>query len=410
MQTLCIFGKSLERKKQRIYHLIAIVLLLVCNLLLGENAAQVMLFLVAGLNIALARKTHRVRGFFLVIPVAGIINGLVVPILLTLSGIFGFAGGERIWDYCILYGMIAVLAILFYVKGKNWRDAFETEMGDRHLQKWESILLCIVGVLMMCFSSMISYSVTLVQDQTKYAGEELYVQDIVGQFISNLFLICAVSFVLSITIIILIMQGNKRAYYYEKVGRMSLQMVHTLANTIDAKDSYTNGHSTRVAEYSVMLAEKMGYTGERLERVQFAALLHDIGKIGVPVEIINKPARLTDEEYEIIKTHPVIGANILKEITEIPDISIGARYHHERYDGKGYPDHLKGQDIPEIARIIGVADSYDAMTSTRSYRDVLPQEVVRKEIEKGKGPQFDPEIADIMLKLMDEDEDYKMHE
>lgn len=386
------------------------MLLLVCNLLLGENAAQVMLFLVAGLNIALARKTHRVRGFFLVIPVAGIINGLVVPILLTLSGIFGFAGGERIWDYCILYGMIAVLAILFYVKGKNWRDAFETEMGDRHLQKWESILLCIVGVLMMCFSSMISYSVTLVQDQTKYAGEELYVQDIVGQFISNLFLICAVSFVLSITIIILIMQGNKRAYYYEKVGRMSLQMVHTLANTIDAKDSYTNGHSTRVAEYSVMLAEKMGYTGERLERVQFAALLHDIGKIGVPVEIINKPARLTDEEYEIIKTHPVIGANILKEITEIPDISIGARYHHERYDGKGYPDHLKGQDIPEIARIIGVADSYDAMTSTRSYRDVLPQEVVRKEIEKGKGPQFDPEIADIMLKLMDEDEDYKMHE
>ena len=410
MQTLCIFGKSLERKKQRIYHLIAIVLLLVCNLLLGENAAQVMLFLVAGLNIALARKTHRVRGFFLVIPVAGIINGLVVPILLTLSGIFGFAGGERIWDYCILYGMIAVLAILFYVKGKNWRDAFETEMGDRHLQKWESILLCIVGVLMMCFSSMISYSVTLVQDQTKYAGEELYVQDIVGQFISNLFLICAVSFVLSITIIILIMQGNKRAYYYEKVGRMSLQMVHTLANTIDAKDSYTNGHSTRVAEYSVMLAEKMGYTGERLERVQFAALLHDIGKIGVPVEIINKPARLTDEEYEIIKTHPVIGANILKEITEIPDISIGARYHHERYDGKGYPDHLKGQDIPEIARIIGVADSYDAMTSTRSYRDLLPQEVVRKEIEKGKGTQFDPEIADIMLKLMDEDEDYKMHE
>ena len=402
--------KSLERKKQRIYHLIAIVLLLVCNLLLGENGAQVMLFLVAGLNIALARKTHRVRGFFLVIPVAGIINGLVVPILLTLSGIFGFAGGERIWDYCILYGMIAVLAILFYVKGKNWRDAFETEMGDRHLQKWESILLCIVGVLMMCFSSMISYSVTLVQDQTKYAGEELYVQDIVGQFISNLFLICAVSFVLSITIIILIMQGNKRAYYYEKVGRMSLQMVHTLANTIDAKDSYTNGHSTRVAEYSVMLAEKMGYTGERLERVQFAALLHDIGKIGVPVEIINKPARLTDEEYEIIKTHPVIGANILKEITEIPDISIGARYHHERYDGKGYPDHLKGQDIPEIARIIGVADSYDAMTSTRSYRDLLPQEVVRKEIEKGKGPQFDPEIADIMLKLMDEDEDYKMHE
>lgn len=196
----------------------------------------------------------------------------------------------------------------------------------------------------------------------------------------------------------------------QKVERMSLQMVHALANTIDAKDSYTNGHSTRVAEYSVMIAKRMGYTGEKLEQLQYAALLHDIGKIGVPREIINKTSRLTDEEYEIIKTHPAIGANILNEISEIPDIAIGARWHHERYDGKGYPDHLKGNEIPEIARIIGVADAYDAMTSKRSYRDVLPQNVVREELEKGKASQFDPEIADIMMRLMDEDKGYKMHE
>ena len=196
----------------------------------------------------------------------------------------------------------------------------------------------------------------------------------------------------------------------QSVERMSMQMVQALVNTIDAKDSYTNGHSTRVAKYAVMLAERLGYSGEKLEHLQYTALLHDIGKIGVPKEIINKPTRLTDEEYEIIKTHPVIGSKILQEISEIPDIAIGARWHHERFDGKGYPDGLQGYEIPETARIIGVADAYDAMTSNRSYRNYLPQEKVRDEIEKGKGTQFDPQIAELMLELIRGDKDYTMHE
>lgn len=195
-----------------------------------------------------------------------------------------------------------------------------------------------------------------------------------------------------------------------KVERMSLQMVRALANTIDAKDSYTNGHSSRVARYSVMLAERMGYAREKLEQVEFAALLHDIGKIGIPKEIINKPSRLTDEEYTIIKTHPVIGGNILDEITEIPDIAVGARWHHERYDGKGYPDGLMELEIPELARIIGVADAYDAMTSKRSYRDILSQEVVLKEIESSKGSQFDPIIAEHMVQIIKKDVMYQLHE
>ncbi|MBQ2982406.1 MAG: response regulator [Lachnospiraceae bacterium] len=196
----------------------------------------------------------------------------------------------------------------------------------------------------------------------------------------------------------------------EKVEKLSVQMVQALANTIDAKDTYTNGHSTRVAKYSIMLAKRMGYSDEQLEKLYYAALLHDIGKIGVPREIINKTSKLTDEEYEIIKTHPGIGGNILNEVSEIPDIAIGARWHHERYDGKGYPDRLMSIEIPELARIIGVADAYDAMTSKRSYRDVLPQDVVKGELIKGKGTQFDPEIADIMLQLIKEDENYTMHE
>lgn len=205
-------------------------------------------------------------------------------------------------------------------------------------------------------------------------------------------------------------QTKKAEDRRRKVERLSLQMVQTLAGTIDAKDKYTNGHSTRVAEYSRDIAKRYGKTEKEQEDIFYMGLLHDIGKIGIPDEIINKTSRLTDEEYEIIKTHPSIGAEILKNVSEMPDIAIGAHWHHERYDGKGYPDNLVGEEIPEVARIIGVADAYDAMTSNRSYRDVLAQEIVRGEIEKGKGTQFDPVFADIMIQMIDEDKDYQMRE
>ncbi len=135
-------------------------------------------------------------------------------------------------------------------------------------------------------------------------------------------------------------------------------------------------------------------------------LLHDVGKIGVPDAIINKPARLTEPEYDVIKTHTVMGAKILNNINEMPELVTGARWHHERYDGSGYPDGLKGTDIPEQARIIAVADAYDAMTSRRSYRDRLPQATAREELVSGRGTQFDPVFADIMIGMIDEDSDY----
>jgi response regulator RpfG family c-di-GMP phosphodiesterase len=138
--------------------------------------------------------------------------------------------------------------------------------------------------------------------------------------------------------------------------------------------------------------------------------LHDVGKIRVPEEVINKPGKLTDEEFNMIKMHPVSGYHILKDIYEDKRISSGAKYHHEKYDGTGYPNGLSGENIPEIARIIGVADAYDAMASNRSYRDALPQEVVRSEIEKGIGKQFDPKVADVMLTMMDEDVNYNMRQ
>ncbi|MCR4605357.1 MAG: HD-GYP domain-containing protein [Eubacterium sp.] len=192
--------------------------------------------------------------------------------------------------------------------------------------------------------------------------------------------------------------------------RITMQSMYTLAKTIDAKDKYTNGHSMRVADYSKMIAQRMDFSDEEIDEIYNMAMLHDIGKIGVPDAIINKNTKLSDEEYDIIKGHPGIGYDILSEMPEMKEVGLGARWHHERYDGKGYPDGLKGEEIPIQARIIGVADSYDAMTSNRSYRDYLPQDVVKNELEKGKGTQFDPEIAEIMLNIMEEDTKYELRE
>ena len=189
-----------------------------------------------------------------------------------------------------------------------------------------------------------------------------------------------------------------------------IHVVEALAEAIDAKDNYTNGHSGRVAAYSRMIAQRYGYSPERVRMIYMLGLLHDVGKIGIPDAIINKPARLTDSEYDVIKTHTVMGARILKNIREMPALVTGARWHHEKYDGSGYPDGLKGEDIPEEARIIAVADAYDAMTSRRSYRDVLPQEVARSELVRCRGTQFDPAFADIFIAMIDEDTDYTMRE
>jgi putative nucleotidyltransferase with HDIG domain len=196
----------------------------------------------------------------------------------------------------------------------------------------------------------------------------------------------------------------------DEIKTLSVEVMEALAHTIDAKDEYTKGHSVRVAKYSRMLAEKLGLNEGDCESVYYMALLHDIGKIGVPNEIINSKSKMTDEEYAIMKTHPAIGSDILEEIKSRPDLMIGARWHHERYDGKGYPDQKAGEDIPYFARIISVADSYDAMTSNRSYRKFLPQDVVRGEIEKNSGTQFDPNVAKCMLSIIDEDVNYEYHE
>ena len=190
----------------------------------------------------------------------------------------------------------------------------------------------------------------------------------------------------------------------------SFQVVQTLTEAIDDKDKYTNGHSGRVANYAREIARRAGMSEKDQNEIFIMGLVHDVGKIGVPDAVINKPGRLSDEEFGKIKTHTDTGERILEKIEEMPELSVGAHLHHERIAGKGYPGGLKGEEIPIEARIIAVADSYDAMTSNRSYREAMPQSRVREEIEKGIGTQFDPKYAKIMLDMIDEDKDYTMRE
>lgn len=208
-----------------------------------------------------------------------------------------------------------------------------------------------------------------------------------------------VSFIIWLGIRLKTLRLKRRQAEYRNIINQAL---NTFANTIDAKDKYTNGHSQRVAVYSRELARKLKMSKEEQERIYYIALMHDIGKIGIADEILNKPGKLTPEESKVIMSHPAIGGEILKDFTSLPGISEGARYHHERFDGKGYNEGLKGEEIPFFARIICVADSYDAMSSTRCYRKDLDEETIVAELKNNAGTQFDPDIVAVMLELIAE--------
>ena len=197
---------------------------------------------------------------------------------------------------------------------------------------------------------------------------------------------------------------------HEALKKLTYEVMDALAKAIDAKDEYTNGHSERVAIYSRMIATDLGLSEEDQEKVYNMGLLHDIGKIGIPKSIISKTTKLTEEEFELVQSHPILGYDILEKIHSEPELAFAARWHHENYDGTGYPDGKKGEEIPFLVRIIAVADSYDAMTSNRSYRKYLPQDVARAEIEKNIGTQFDPGVAKCMLAIIDSDKQYALHE
>ena len=192
-------------------------------------------------------------------------------------------------------------------------------------------------------------------------------------------------------------QSLKRQLEYKNI---TVESIQAIARTIDAKDEYTNGHSIRVGYYSKIIAENMGMSADEVDNIYYIALLHDIGKIAIPDSILNKPGRLTDEEFAVMKSHTTRGAAILKGISTIPQIVEGAKSHHEKYDGSGYPEGLRGEEIPFVARIICCADCFDAMASKRVYKEPYSLDVILSEFERCAGTQFDPEIARVVVDLI----------
>ena len=191
----------------------------------------------------------------------------------------------------------------------------------------------------------------------------------------------------------------------EQLEQAYLDMVQTLRYTVEAKDTYTRGHSDRVSEYSVLIGERLGLPEDQIKTLRIGGLFHDIGKIGIPDSILLKPEKLTDDEYSEIKNHPSIGAHILGSAKIFQDIIPIVKHHHERYDGNGYPARLKGEEIPYLARITAVADTFDAMTSRRSYRGPIDIEQVKEEIKRCEGTQFDPQIAEVFIDILNNEFD-----
>lgn len=199
--------------------------------------------------------------------------------------------------------------------------------------------------------------------------------------------------------------NNELSTSKELLEKSYLESIETLRNTVEVKDIYTKGHSDRVSAYSLLIGEKLNLSQEEMKTLKIGALFHDIGKIGIPDGILLKTDKLTEDEYSEIKNHPSIGAHILSDASIFADIIPIVKHHHERYDGRGYPGKLSGNNIPLLARIVAVADTFDAMTSKRSYRQALDFDYTRAEIAKCSGTQFDPSIAKAFLEILDTEKD-----
>lgn len=324
--------------------------------------------------------------------------------ILALTGIADFHSTLIFTHFWILIGIvIAIVTVILDIRSKHIRTYFIPAIGMLLF-----FLFCILEIfgyyfndfntlgINLCIGLIILLIATVIQalleeiEKIRLAAEQKRFQEELEKKVNE--------------------QTIELVEQQKTIKDLYIQTLTALSEAVDAKDRYTSGHSKRVAEYSRRIAERLGKTKEEQEEIYRAGLLHDVGKIRIPGEIINKDSTLTDDEYNTIKIHPVTGYHILKGISGNNQVAIGAKYHHERYDGKGYPNGLSGENIPEVARILAVADTYDAMASNRSYRKALPQDVIRQSIEESKGTQLDPQIADIMLDMIAQDTDYTMRQ
>ena len=335
----------------------------IISMILGNSVIAILAFLLCALlGVICLLVSLRMKDITIAAVLYSVVSNFVLfPVMFFTSG--GYHGGMPLW---LLLGLVITWIV---IKKK---------------------ILYVIYVLSLIFQcGCILYSEAHPEMVVQFDSERTIAFDVVQSLI-------LVSLILALII-------KYMGYAYEKKKKELDE-----ANALLAK---MNERITLQAMYTLasMLARKMGFDEVKVEEIYNMALLHDIGKIGVPDEIINKTSSLTDEEFYVMKKHPKTGYDILSEMSEIKDLGIGARWHHERYDGKGYPDGLKGEEIPLQARIICVADAYDAMTSNRSYRSSMSQDKVKTEIIEGRGTQFDPGIADVMLEIIDEDKEFELH-
>ena len=355
---------------------------------------------------------------------AGLVYGwLIIAVVLMVAYAIEVMKGERSETYLLYFSLVTIVPVIasfivyhlrqewFYLRylvfgGYMIMYTFvmltgSTPLVFTYILPLLSLMVLYHDVLLVTITGLASIVVNIASTYIRYMDDEISLhnsKEIEIQF--ALLILCFMASIVGAYIYGRI--DRKNAEFRENMQQMTIATIRTIANTIDAKDEYTQGHSRRVSDYSGSIAKELGFDEKKIADIKFIALLHDIGKIGVPDSVLNKPGKLTEDEYQLMKNHTVIGADILKDIGMIPEIDVGAKYHHERYDGKGYPDGLEGEEIPKIARIIAVADAYDAMTSTRIYRNRLEPGIVMEEIEKGLGTQFDPEAGAAMLRLLKE--------
>ena len=401
---------DMEPKKQYIFYGAGFLITAGMFFAFGKDVASITVIALIGLNIFLAREKRRFLGLLLMIPFLGIVNGLLTPIMLIPPYLFSMsAQGGRIYQF-VVYGILALLLLLFLVKGHTWRVWFRENVKNRSLRLSEKCLLWMIGILIMVFSGAGIRQVVADKGDIQ-AGSSLEPEVMAFIGVGSI-----AAFVMTITIIVLIMQGNKRTFYHEQVSNMQSGMITFMAEVVENRDDNTGGHIRRTAKYVEGIAKELKKNGvcndiltERyMEDMVVAAPLHDIGKIHIPDAVLNKPGKLTDEEFEIMKTHTTAGEELLihakEELGESEYLNLAvemAAYHHEWWNGKGYPYGKSGEEIPLCARIMAVADVFDALTSKRCYKSAMPLEKAYAIIREESGTHFDPKVVEAFFEAVD---------
>ena len=398
------FEPDLEAKKQRIFYVITFLVALIVQFAFGDNYASIAIALMVGLNICLVRKKLRLLGFLVaLVPLLGITNGLLAPMSIPPYALYMSEQETMIYQY-VFFGVLLLLLAIFYIKGKSWRSWFDENMQYRSLDKSEQWLLWAVGIMMLIFSHEINVLMS-----NSYSVEQ---NELSGQISLHLLGSCFEVFFMTAVIIGLVLQGNKQSFYHERIMGMQSGMITLMADIVENRDDNTGGHIKRTARYVEGIAKELKRRGaykdiltdEYMKNLVVAAPLHDIGKIHVPDSILNKPGRLTDDEFDIMKAHTTAGEELLNhakgELGEYGYLTMAvemATYHHEWWNGKGYPYGVGGNDIPLCARIMAVADVFDALISKRCYKDAMPLEKAFAIIREESGTHFEPEIVDAFL-------------